>query len=93
MYMTASGIPLKLRLKPAMRVRHMLSRRAASLSYCSKGNVQRFESGSYRPIFILYASDASFGGKEEVAAKLFFETNASVTVQSRGWPPAPAAFR
>jgi hypothetical protein len=28
-----------------------------------------------------------------VAAKLFFETNASVTVQSRGWPPAPAAFR
>ena len=75
------------------RVRHMLSRRAASLSYCSKGNVQRFESGSYRPMFILYASDTSFGGKEEVAAKRFFETNASVTVQSRDWPTAPAAFR
>ena len=115
MYMTASGIPLKLRLKPAIcsaasesvfvlfctskarklstRVRHMLSRRAASLSYCSKGNVQRFESGSYRPMFILYASETSFGGKEEVAAKRFFETNASVTVQSRDWPTAPAAFR
>jgi hypothetical protein len=46
----------------------------------SKRNVQHFVSGSHHPMFILYVSDTSFGGKGEVVVKLFFETSSNVTV-------------